>query len=94
MGRAARARCPETWMWRARQVIAEYLEAFLDAVAQAGDGLGLPHFVEREFPGSSCYAGCSRPASRGFSARSARASISYRFHAKEGRRVRAVGAGG
>ena len=31
------------------QVIAGHLEAFLDAVAEAGDGLGLPHFVEREF---------------------------------------------
>jgi len=31
------------------QVIAEHLEAFLDAVAKAGDGVGLPQFVEREF---------------------------------------------
>jgi hypothetical protein len=31
------------------QVIAEHLEAFLDAVAEAGDGVGLPQFVEREF---------------------------------------------
>ena len=31
------------------QVIAEHLEAFLDAAAEAGDGVGLPQFVEREF---------------------------------------------
>ena len=32
------------------QVIALHLEAFLDAVAEAGDGVGLPQFMEREFP--------------------------------------------
>jgi hypothetical protein len=31
------------------QVIAEHLEAFLGAGAEAGDGAGLPQFVEREF---------------------------------------------
>jgi len=31
------------------QVIAEHLEVFLRAVAAAGDGAGLPQFVEREF---------------------------------------------
>jgi hypothetical protein len=31
------------------QVIAEHLEDFLDAVGEAGDGAGLPQFVEREF---------------------------------------------
>src|SRR6266478_5787270 len=31
------------------QVVAEHLEAFLRAVAEAGDGAGLPQFVEREF---------------------------------------------
>ena len=31
------------------QVIAEHLEAFLGAVAEAGGGAGLPQFVEREF---------------------------------------------
>src|SRR5262249_30310986 len=31
------------------QVIAENLEAFLGAVTEAGDGAGLPQFVEREF---------------------------------------------
>jgi len=31
------------------RVIALHLEAFLDAVAEAGDGAGLPQFVEREF---------------------------------------------
>ena len=30
------------------QVIALHLEVFLDAVAEAGDGAGLPQFVERE----------------------------------------------
>jgi hypothetical protein len=31
------------------QVIAEHLEVFLRAAAAAGDGTGLPQFVEREF---------------------------------------------
>ena len=31
------------------QVVAEHLEAFLEAVAEAGGGAGLPQFVEREF---------------------------------------------
>jgi hypothetical protein len=31
------------------QVIALHLEAFLEAVAVAGAGAGLPQFVEREF---------------------------------------------
>ena len=32
-----------------RRVIAEHLEAFLDAVAEAGDGVSPPQFVEHEF---------------------------------------------
>jgi hypothetical protein len=31
------------------QVIGEHLEAFLRATAEAGDGVRLPQFVEREF---------------------------------------------
>ena len=31
------------------QVIAEHLEPFLRTVAEAGNGAGLPQFVEREF---------------------------------------------
>jgi hypothetical protein len=31
------------------QVIGEHLEAFLRAATEAGDGIGLPQFVEREF---------------------------------------------
>ena len=31
------------------QVVGEHLEAFLRAAAEAGDGVGLPQFVEREF---------------------------------------------
>jgi len=31
------------------QVVATHLETFLEAVAAAGDGAGLPQFVEREF---------------------------------------------
>jgi hypothetical protein len=31
------------------QVVARPLEAFLEAVTAAGDGTGLPQFVEREF---------------------------------------------
>jgi Transposase zinc-binding domain len=61
MGRAARARYPEGWMHRARASSARRrahrapsggrraLEAFLGAVAEAGDGARLPQFVEREF---------------------------------------------
>ena len=32
-----------------QQVISEHLETFLKAAAEAGDGVGLPQFVEREF---------------------------------------------
>jgi hypothetical protein len=31
------------------QVISEHLETFLRAAAEAGEGAGLPAFVEREF---------------------------------------------
>jgi len=31
------------------QVVAEHLETFLGAAAEAGDGAGLPQFVECEF---------------------------------------------
>jgi len=31
------------------QVISEHLETFLNATTEAGDGVGLPQFVEREF---------------------------------------------
>ena len=31
------------------QVISAHLETFLNAAAEAGDGAGLPQFVEREF---------------------------------------------
>jgi len=31
------------------QVVAEHLEAFLRAAVEAGEGAGLPYFVEREF---------------------------------------------
>ena len=75
------------------QVIALHLEAFLDAVAEAGDGVGLPQFVEREFR-EFLLAACSRPAWRGFSARAARASTSCRFRVKDAPGVRAAGAGG
>ena len=30
------------------QVVAEHLDAFLRAAVEAGDGVGLPQFVERE----------------------------------------------
>ena len=58
------------------QVIALHLEAFLGAVAEAGDGVGLPRFVEREFR-EFLRCGVLRPAWRGFSARGARGSTSY-----------------
>jgi hypothetical protein len=41
-------------------VIALHREAFLDVVAEAGDGAGLPQFVEREFR-ELCCAACSKP---------------------------------
>lgn len=31
------------------QVISEHLQAFLRAAAEAGEGVGLPRFVEQEF---------------------------------------------
>jgi hypothetical protein len=31
------------------QVVGQHLEAFLRVAAEAGDGVGLPAFVEREF---------------------------------------------
>ena len=31
------------------QVVSEHMEAFVRAAAEAGDGVGLPKFVEREF---------------------------------------------
>ena len=54
------------------QVVALHLEAFLDAVAEAGDGVGLPS-RGAGVPGV-LLCGVSRPAWRGFSARAARAS--------------------
>ena len=62
MGRTARTRYPrgmacvvpvyhprDTEHTVLHQVIAEHLEPFLRAAAEAGDGAGLPQFVEREF---------------------------------------------
>src|SRR5262249_42780194 len=62
MDRGARARYPEAWDVSCpciareaaehtvlHQVVAEHLEAFLASVAEAGDGVGVPQFVEREF---------------------------------------------
>ena len=76
------------------QVIAEHLEAFLRAVAEAGDGAGLPQFVEREFREFLTVRRVRGTAWRGFGARAAGASTCCRFRAKGGRGVRAAGAGG
>jgi len=76
------------------QVIAEHLEAFLGAVAEAGDGAGLPQFVEREFREFLLCGVYERPAWRGFSARAARASIWCRSRARGAGGVQAAGAGG
>ena len=50
MGCVAPVYCPrEAAHTVLHQVVAEHLEAVLGAVAEAGDGAGLPQFVEREF---------------------------------------------
>jgi hypothetical protein len=76
------------------QVIAEHLEAFLCAVAAAGDRAGLPQFVEREFRDfllcGLFEAGVARFRCEGCG----RASTwCRRFHVKRGRGVRAAVAG-
>ena len=70
------------------------LEAFLGAVTEAGDGAGLPQFVERElreFLLCGVYeAGVARFQCEGC----ARERISCRFRARGAASVRAAGAGG
>ncbi len=72
--------------------------AFLRAEAEAGDGAGCRRLWSAS-SGSSCSAGCTRPAWRGFSARAARASTCCRFPVRaegssELRRAADDGAGG
>ena len=76
------------------QVIAQHLEGFLRAVAEAGDGAGLPQFSSSASSGSLCSAGCSKPAWHGFAARAASASIWCRSRVKAADGVRAAEAGG
>ncbi len=68
------------------QVIAEHLEVFLRAVAEAGDGAGLPQFVEREFR-EFLTCGVFEHGVARFRARAAGASIWCRFRVKGGRGV-------
>ena len=75
------------------QVIALHLEAFLDAVAEAGDGVGLPQFVEREFR-EFLLCGVFEAGVARFQCEAARASSSCRFRVKDAPGVRAAGAGG
>ncbi len=76
------------------EVVAEHLEAFLGAVAEAGDGAGLPQFVEREFREFLDVRRVRGTAWRAFGARAARASTWCRFRVKDAPGVRAAGAGG
>jgi hypothetical protein len=71
------------------QVIAEHLEVFLRAVAEAGDGAGLPQFVEREFR-EFLTCGVSEHRVARFRSRAARASTWYRSRAKGGHGVPVV----
>ena len=75
------------------QVVALHLEAFLGAVAEAGDGAGLPQFVEREFREFLTCGVLEHGVAR-FHARVARASTWCRSPAKGARGVRAAGDGG
>ena len=75
------------------QVIAEHLESFLRAVAEAGDGAGLPQFVEREFR-EFLLCGVYEAGVARFQCEGCGSTISCRFRAKEGPGVRAAGAGG
>ena len=80
------------------QVIAEHLEAFLRAVAEAGDGAGLPQFVEREFREFlTCGVfeqGVARIPVRGLRARALGAVLRSRGHPEDPRapRPRPLGA--
>ena len=68
------------------QVMAEYLEGFLRAVAETGDGAGLPQFVEREFP-EFLTCGVFEHGVGAVSVRGLRARAPGRFPAKAGRGV-------
>jgi hypothetical protein len=71
------------------QVIAEHLEPFLRAVAEAGDGVGLPQFVECEFRD---FLLCG--VFEAFSAGAGGATICGRFRAKAAASARTAEAGG
>ena len=76
------------------QVVAEHLETFVGAVAEAGDGAGLPQFVEREFREFLLCGVYEAGVARAFSATAARVSTWCRFRARGAAGVRAAGAGG
>ena len=70
-----------------RQVIAEHLEVFLRTVAAAGDGAGLPQFVEREFR-EFLTCGVFEHGVARFRCEGCGASTWCRFRVKGGRGVR------
>jgi hypothetical protein len=75
------------------QVIAEHLEAFLDAVAEAGGGVSLPQFVQREF-WEFLLCGVYEAGVARFQCGDCAREHCFRFPAKDARGVRAAGAGG
>jgi len=75
------------------QVVALHLEAFLGAVAEAGDGAGLPQFVEREFR-EFLRCGVFEGGVARFRCEGCAASTWCRSPAKGARGVRAVAAVG
>ena len=75
------------------QVIAEHLEPFLRTVAEAGDGAGLPQFVEREFR-EFLLCGVYEAGVARFQCEGCAREHLCRFRVKAAASVRAAGAGG
>ena len=76
------------------QVIAEHLEAFVSAAAEAGGGVGLPQFVEQEFRAFLACGVFEAGVARGFGARAAGASTWCRSRVRAADSVRVVVGGG
>ena len=75
------------------QVIGEHLETFLHAAAEAGDGVGLPQFVEREFR-EFLLCGVFEAGVARFQCEGCGREHLVPFRVKGAGGVRAVGAGG
>jgi len=75
------------------QVVAEHLEIFLGAVAEAGNGAGLPQFVEREFR-KFLTCGVFEGGVARFQCEGCAREIWYRFRVKGAGGVRAMAAAG